>query len=111
MKNYLAIEAFVLSGATATLLGIPGLGRISVVLPLIVLIWVTLQLISSVAFCNAIHKGQIVAVRGPRGSKEVYFVANGAKLGWLVKRHIWVYELIRETNPQSAVSPASPRSR
>ena len=111
MKNYLAIEAFVLSGATATLLGIPGLGRISVVLPLIVLIWVTLQLLSSVAFCHAIQKGQIVAVRGPRGSKEVYFVAKGAKLGWLVKRHIWVYELIRETNPQSAVSPTSPRSR
>ncbi len=96
MKNYAAIEGFVVAGLTAALLGVPDLGGLLVVLPLVIVAWVTLQLVSGVAFCDAIHKGLIGTARGPRGAKEVYFVAKGAKLGWLVKRHIWAYELIRD---------------
>jgi len=59
LKNYLAIEVGILAGLTAALLGVPDLGGIWVVVPIMVVFWVALQLISSVAFCNAIDKGKI----------------------------------------------------
>ena len=95
-KNYFAIEIGVLAALTAVLMGIPELGGWRIVAPLIVIAWVALQLVSSVAFCNAIDKGKIVVFRGSRGSKETYGIAKGARPGWLVMRHIWTYKLISE---------------
>jgi hypothetical protein len=95
-KNYFAIEIGVLAVLTAVLMGIPDLGGWRIVAPLVIVGWVTLQLVSSVAFCDAINKGKIVVFRGPRGSKETYGVAKGARPGWLVMRHVWTYKLISE---------------
>jgi hypothetical protein len=101
MKHYFAIEIGVLAGLTAALLGVPDLGGLKIVAPVVVVAWVTLQLVSSVAFCNAIHKGKIVVYQGPRGAKETYAVARGARPGWLVMRHVWVYSLIAEPKPET----------
>jgi hypothetical protein len=100
LKNYLAIEVGILAGLTAALLGVPDLGGIWVVVPIMVVFWVALQLISSVAFCNAIDKGKIMVYQGPRGSKETYGLARGAKPGWLVMRHVWTYRLFPEPKEQ-----------
>jgi len=101
MKHYFAIEIGVLAGVTAALLGVPDLGGPMIVVPIVVVAWVTLQLVSSVAFCNAIHKGKIAVYQGPRGAKETYAVARGARPGWLVMRHVWVYSLIGEPKPET----------
>jgi hypothetical protein len=94
VKNYFAIELGVLAGFTAALLGFPQLGGLVIVAPLVVIAWVTLQLISSVAFCDAINKGKIAVYPGTGGSKETYGVTKGAHPGWLVMRHVWAYQLI-----------------
>jgi hypothetical protein len=96
VKNYLAIEVGVFAAITAALLGVRDLGGIWVVAPIMVLAWVTLQLVSSVAFCDAINKGKIMVYQGQRGSKETYGLAGGAKPGWIVMRHVWTYQLFPE---------------
>lgn len=101
MKDYIAIEGGLVAIVTAALLGIPDLGGAWVVVPIVVVTWVTLQLVSSVAFCNAINKGQIVVRPGRGEAKETYGVAKGAKLSWLVKRHVWTYKLISEESAPS----------
>lgn len=94
-RNYMAVELCGVGVLTAVLLGFPDLGGARVVAPIVCVAWVALQLVSSVAFCDAIHKGKIVVFKR-RGEKETYGVAKGAKLSWVVLRHIWAYELIRE---------------
>lgn len=104
VKNYVAIEIGILAGLTTAFLGSPELGGIWVVVPIMVLAWVTLQLVSSVAFCNALHQANISVYRGPRGSRETYGLAQGAKPGWLVMRHVWMYSLF----PEPKISPNGP---
>lgn len=103
MKDYMymAVEGGLVAIVTAGLLGTPELGGAWVVVPIVVVTWVTLQLVSSVAFCNAINKGRIVVFPGRGTARETYGIAKGAKLGWLVKRHVSVYKLISEESATS----------
>ena len=96
-KNYFAVEIGVFAGVTSALMGFPELGGWRIVAPLIVIAWVTLQLVSALAFCNAIHKGKIVVSRGGRGSKEIYRLVKDVRPGWLVMRHVWTYKLIADS--------------
>ena len=105
MKNYFAIEIGALALLTAVLMGIPDLGGIWPVVPLVALAWATLQLISAVAWCKAIHKGDVIVYHGQRGGRETYGFSKTAKPGWLVKRQVWVYKLI--SVPQAGVPAGS----
>jgi hypothetical protein len=104
MKHYFVIEIGVLGALTAALLSIPDIGGPVIVSLIIVVAWVTLQLISSVAFCKAIQQGTIEVYPEPGGGKETYALAKGARPGWLVMRHIWTYALIRPRDPVVAES-------
>lgn len=108
LKNYLAIEAGVLAFITAVLMGIPDLGGIWPVAPLMALGWTTLQLVSAVAWCKAIHKGDVIVYHGQVCGRETYGFSKTAKPGWLVKRHVWVYNLISVPQANSP-APASQR--
>ena len=105
MKNYLAMEIGALALLTAVLMGIPDLGGMWPVVPLVALAWTTLQLISAVAWCKAIHKGDVIVYHGQRGGRETYGFSKTAKPSWLVKRHVWVYKLI--SVPQAGVPAGS----
>ncbi len=102
MKNYLAIELGALAFLTAVLMGIPAIGGIWPVVPLVALAWTTLQLVSAVAWCKAIHKGDVIVYHGQRRGRETYGFSKTAKPGWLVMRHVWVYKLI--SVPRGGVS-------
>jgi len=109
VKNYLAIEIGAVALLTSVLMGIPELGGIWPVVPLVALGWATLQLLSAVAWCKAIHKGDVIVYHGQRGGRETYGFSKTAKPGWLVKRHVWVYKLI--SVPQAGVPAASPQQQ
>ncbi len=55
MKNYPAIEIGAVALLTAILMGMPSLGGIWPVVPLIALGWASLHLVSAVAWCKAIY--------------------------------------------------------
>jgi hypothetical protein len=97
VRYYFGIELGVLAAVSAALLSIRAFGGVWVVVPLVVIAWVLLQLISSVAFCNAISKGDIAVSRHPLTSKETYRIAAGRKSRWLVMRHVWTYNLVSRT--------------
>lgn len=107
MKNYIAIEIGALALLTAILMGIPALGGMWPVVPLVALGWATLQLVSAVAWCKAIHKGDVIVYHGQRGGRETYGFSKTAKPGWLVKRHVSVYKLI--SVPQGGVTDTAPQ--
>lgn len=94
MRHYWALELIIVAILTASLLTLQIFGGPWIVVPIVIIAWVLLQLVSSVAFCNAINKRTVTVTRASAGTKETYGLAAGARPGWLVMRHVWMYDLV-----------------
>ncbi len=107
MKHYWIVELTVAAVLTAALLELRVLGGALGVIPTVIGLWIVLQLVSSIAFCNAINKRTIIVYPGLRGSKETYGLAAGTEPGWLVMRHVWAYDLLRKAPPAASAPPVA----
>ena len=94
MKHYIALEFGGIAMLAALLLSVDGFGGPAAVVPWLVIGWMTLQIVSSIAFFKAIESGKVILCRVAVSSKALYSVAKGARFPWLALRHMWMYKLM-----------------